>query len=180
MAIVMPQAGPLAEELAKWEQHRTQYVPHGMNPGNPYVFRPYPVALYRAHKNAMGKVMCIEAEPNSWDYVDPRNYERACLEVEAFNKRCYTTAADETEETKMINNGWRHTPAEAIAYLKSCDDAIAQAAAEANYAAQRMSKRAQQELEDANAETHEHVTDVVGSSKKTRGRKPKIKPVTEG
>lgn len=178
MPIVYPQSGPLAEELAKWEQHRTKYVPDDMVPGNPYVYRPYPRAMYKAVKKANGKVVCMETPPNSYAYLDEKSYERACLEVESFNRQCYSEVKSEEEHKKARNEGWRDTPTEALQFFEACEQAIGNAAAEANWGAKRMSARAQDELKQANEQTHEHVTDIVGSSGKTRGRKAKIKPVT--
>jgi hypothetical protein len=67
---------------------------------------------------------------------------------------------------------WKAHPQEAMDYYEGLQNDISKAAAEANYAAVRMSSKAQAELAQANAESPEFVTDVVAPPR--RGRPPKV------
>ncbi len=58
------------------------------------------------------------------------------------------------------------------------DIAIADEAARRHFSDQGMSEKARAEAADADRSTSAHVLDVVGSSKKTRGRPAKSRAVT--
>ncbi len=167
MPIIIPHDSEWGKELAKWEQHRTKYVGDEQQPGNPYTFRPYPMALYRAAKTPNGKVVCMQADPDPVQYPDDKALERAQREVAAFNQRCFMKVGNDEEERRAKNDGWRNTPAEALAQFEAREQEIARASAEALHAAQGMSGKAKDELAAAGEETHEHVTDVKGGSKQT-------------
>ena len=133
----------LGKELRKWEQHRTELVPRGTNPGNPYVYR----------------------APNPYTFERPEAFERAVLMVESFNRSCTRIVSDESQERIAIGQGWALDPKAAMAVYEQEQQAIGNAAAEAAYAAQGMTSKAREELKAADASTHQHVTDVKGSKK---------------
>lgn len=181
MGLVPPSpTSELGKELRKWEQHPTVYslTEDGDHaPGNPYTFRAYPTMLYRAEL-VNGKATVIEQEPEySLIYPNDEAYQRACLAVQAANKRRQKIVSDEAQERIAKGQGWANSPQEALEVCEAQQIAIAQAAAEANHAAQRMSDQAQRELREANEATEHHVVDV--QPKKKRGRPAKgIDPVT--
>lgn len=158
--IVINPHSALGKELRRWEQHRTELVPRGTNPGNPYVFRPYPKMLYRAQQSGSGKVYCLMPPPHPYGYDRPELYDRAVMEKEAFDKSCQCIVRDEAEELIKRGQGWAESPAAALELYEREQQAIGNAAAEAAYAAQRMSATAQAEFAAAGEQTHEHVTDV--------------------
>jgi hypothetical protein len=185
MSIVIPVESTWGRELARWNTPRNRYVEDangetlrdeagqpikGMNAVG---IEPYPKMLYKAQKNAQGKVLCLEAPPRAEFYPDERTFATACAQVDQFNKRCICTVASEEEHRARKREGWSDTAAEALAIQERLEQDIANAAAEANYAAKRLSPHAQAELEAAGRETHQHVTDVVGVPKSARGRSTK-------
>lgn len=158
----------LGKELRKWEQHRTELVPRGTNPGNPYVFRPYPKMLYRAQQAPNGKYACILPMPHPYGFEKQELYQQACLMVESFNKTCCRIVADEGQESIAKGQGWAEGPQEATELHEKEQQAIGNAAAEAAFMAQRMTAKAREELAAADATTHQHVTDVRGTRKGAR------------
>lgn len=170
-AVVINPHSAYGKELRKWEQHRTYLVPPGTNPGNPYVFRPYPKMLYRAQRKLNGQWRCMEPTPHPYEYPTVDEYQRAVLANESFNRSCYRLVQDESEERLAKGQGWSESPTDAMDLCQKEQDAVGTAAAEAAYAAAHMSEKAQREYDDASRQTSAHVTDVKGSK---RGRKPKI------
>src|SRR5262245_20621354 len=177
MPIVPPSpSSDLGKELRKWEQHHTVLAlteDGDSQPGNPYVYRPFPAMLYRAEL-VNGKATVTEGLPQ-WSplYPDEKAYERAILEAENGNKRRQKIVKSESEKLIARGQGWCDSPTEALERLEQQQQAISTAAAEANYAAQRMSESARAEWKDAGEATEHHVVDVTGSGKR-RGRPKKI------
>lgn len=167
----------LGKELRKWEQHRTELVPRGTNPGNPYVFRPYPKMLYKAQRHANGQFVCMPPPPHPYDYEKPEQHQQAILAWESFCRSCYRPVSDEGQERLVRGQGWADDPTKAMALHEQEQQAIGNAAAEAAFSAQRMTEKARAEVKAADESTHQHVTDVVGVPKKRRGRKPKSRAV---
>lgn len=174
MGIVISPESELGRELARWEQHRTKYVGDEQQPGNPYAFRPYPRMVYQARSHPSGQTRCLTPMPQTFDYVTMDQYERALLHAESFNKSCQRIVQSEREYTQARDEGWRDTPAEALQHHEALERAIGDAAAEAAFSAQRMSSKAQRELQAADEATHEHVVDVKPARK--RGRPAKGTP----
>lgn len=170
--------GESGKEIRKWEQHDTQYSINedGISePGNRYAYRPYPRMLYRAIQR-MGKHLCCPPPPDPMGFATDKEYERACLDMEQIGRQSTRVVQSEDEERRAKNEGWRDSPDAALAALKAEEDAIATAAAEAAYAAQRLTEKARAEFDQAQVGTARHVTDVAGGSKKP-GRPKKVKPV---
>jgi len=155
----------LGKELRKWEQHRTELVPRGTNPGNPYVYREYPKMLYRAQRLPNGQSGCLAQHPDPYQFERADQFERAVLMVESFNRSCTRVVSDESQERIAIGQGWALDPKAAMAVYEQEQQAIGNAAAEAAYAAQGMTSKAREELKAADASTHQHVTDVKGGKR---------------
>lgn len=175
--VVINPHSALGKELRKWEQHHSHLVPRGTNPGNPYVYREFPKMLYRAQKLPNGQTACMQPAPDPYAYDRMDRYSQACLMVDSFNRSCTRVVADASEEAIAKGQGWANSVVEAMAVWEKDQQAIGNAAAEAAYAVQRMSEKARTEHAAAEAETHQHVTDVVGTPKARRGRPPKARPV---
>lgn len=187
MPMVIPVEGLWGRELARWNTPRNRVVedsqgdPLRDDQGRPIPgmgaigFEPYPRMLYKAQKNALGKVLCRDVLPSPELYPDDRQYNAACLGVEAFNRRCECNVHSEDEYRQKAREGWCDTPQEALDKHERLEQDIATAAAEANYAAKRLSPSAQEELAAAGKETHQHVTDVRGVAKTAGGRRHKNK-----
>lgn len=167
----------LGKELRKWEQHRSELVPRGTNPGNPYVFREFPKMLYKAQRMPNGQYACLSSAPDPYAYERMDLYQQATLMVETFNRSCTRIVANESEERLAKGQGWSNTTTDALKAHEAHEQAIGDAAAEANFYAKRMTAKAQEELNAAAESTHQHVADVVGVAKSKRGRPKKAQAV---
>jgi len=159
--IVINPYSALGKELRKWEQHKTDLVPNGTQPGNPYVYRPYPKMLYKAQRQPNGQFACFMEPPAPWQYERPEQYSAAVLLKETFDKTCYTLVHDEGQERIALGQGWAEDQAKAMAVHEARERAMGDAAAEVAFAARTMSEKAQRELGTADDSTHEHVVDVL-------------------
>ena len=173
--IVISPHSAYGKELRKWEQHRTELVPRGTNPGNPYVFREFTKMLYKAQRAPSGQFICMASAPDPYAYDRMDLYQNAVLQFETFNRSCTKIVANESEERLAIGQGWTTGPKEAMEQHEREQQAIGNAAAEAAFYAKRMTEKAQAELTAADASTHEHVTDLAPK----KGRKPAAKVGTE-
>lgn len=174
----------MGRELWKWDHTVDEIHPadkdrdaheqlHGMRPGRGGIpdYPRYPMMMYRARKNAQGKVLCIDVPPDPEFYQDPRAYEIASLQIDSKNRTCHTVAQNEHEQKQKRAEGWSDTQQEAIAKFEGLERDIANAAAEERYRLQGMSKKAQAEYNAADALTDAHLTDV--QPRKKRGRPAK-------
>lgn len=157
MGLVITPESALGQELAKWEQFDSRYGP----PGHPYRYEEYPRMLYRAQKRTDGKVLCMDMPPSQYACVDDNAYRRASEAAEAFTKSCQRIVHSDTERSRAEAEGWRITPELALDYHEALEQAIGNAAAEAAFAAKRMSAQARAEFTAAQDDTHEHVADLV-------------------
>ena len=185
MPMMIPVESLWGRELARWNTPRNRFVEDSQGEtlrdeqGQPIKgmgavgFEPYPRMLYKAQKNAYGKVLCRDVLPLPEHFPDDRTFAAACLGVEAFNRRCEFTVQTEDEYRQKQREGWCDTPQAALDTHERLEQDIANAAAEATYAAKRLSQSAQDELAAAGKETHQHVTDVRGVAKTARGRSHK-------
>lgn len=179
MGIVISPDSALGKELAKWEQHRTKYVSDEEQPGNPYTYRPYPKMLYRAQPHPISKqTRCMDVEPDVLQYATVQEYERALNMITRFNTACTRIVMSDDEQRRAMNDGWRESPDLAMAAAEQREIELSTLAAERHYKDRSMSEKAQAEAAEADRSTSAHVVDVVGASKKTRGRPRKIQAVT--
>ena len=151
MSVVINPESELGKELAKWDA--------------PRVHTEYPKMLYRAG-SLNGKTLCMAPPPSPFGWRDQAEYQAAIAQAESFTASCQRIVMDESQERIAKGQGWSDGPAEALAQAEKEARALGDAAAEANFAAQRMSERAQRELDEVNALTHEHVADVGRRTKK--------------
>lgn len=169
MPIVHNPASNYSKEMWKWdhtvrETHPDDESIRGMRPAER---QQYPLMLYRATKNQNGQHVCMQPTPSPYLFPDAAAYERACQAAEYFTRQCQRVVGNESEERDAKRDGWRDSPKEALAYFESLEVDMANAAAEAQYAAQRMSGKARAELEQAEeAAGQEHATDVPAEAKR--------------
>lgn len=135
MGIVRTGESEYDKELRKWDLPKRE---GGMNANG---MEPYPVMLYKAVERENGKVVC----------GDPLD--------EQFTARCQTIVFSPSEEQRAREQGWRESPKAALAHHEAIQQEIAQAAAEAAHAAQRMSEKARTERKGREDATHRHVTE---------------------
>ena len=185
MSMVITPESQWGKELARWNTPRNRFVEDAngetLHDGSGAPIRgmgavgiePYPKMLYKAQKNAHGKVLCRDVPPLPEWYPDDRTFALACAAVEQFNKRCEYIVTTQEEHRQMARQGWCDSAEEALAAHEALERAIGNAAAEATYAAKRLSPNAQAELDAAGRESHQHVTDVVGVPRAARGRATK-------
>jgi|SRR5213592_429459 len=137
-----------ARERRKWEAYPTQYG----EPERPFVFREYPLMLYRAKRRPEGG-------------KDP------ILE--------HVTVEDEQQERNMQSRGWVRGPDHAITALEDSERGLAQAAAERAYQDKRMSERAKEESAKVDEATISHLGEIKETPIRRRvGRPPKVKSAT--
>jgi hypothetical protein len=172
------------KEMRKWEQFPSEWTVKS-RPGNPYVFREYPKMLYKAQRMPNGQYACLMPAPDPYAYERPDQYQRAILFWESFNRSCYRTVDDESQERLAKGQGWALDAKAAMELHEKEQQAIGNAASEAAWAAQRMTEKARAELASADGSTHQHVTDVTGvpasaagSEKRTKGRAVVADPST--
>lgn len=143
-----------AREMRKWNTPKSQ---GGMRPDHPEEF---PKMLYKARRPETGGPLAV---------INPRD--------ERFSEANCLTVGDAHEEQRAKDDGWRNTPAEAIARAEAFEDAISVAAAERQNAEKRMSEKARAEAQAVDDATFEHVPEItpalVAEVKKRRGRPPK-------
>lgn len=150
MGIVTNPESELGKEIARWDRPRNKFDADG-RPGMRCVgYEPFPVMVYRAKKLETGKVICCDINPATGE----------------MHTGCTLTVHSDLELDQRRSEGWRDSPKDALAHFEALEREIAQAAAEAQWAAQRMSDKAQAELKAANDATSDHVVDVTARSKK--------------
>lgn len=174
--IVISPGSNAAKEYSKFEQFPSKWTA-GYPPGNPYVYRPYPKMLYKA-QDYHGKVCCMAARPDEGEFRDPREYERAVDAAERFTQRCQKIVNDERERSIAMEQGWRESPDEAVAFVNRRNDEIGRAAAERNYEVERMSEGAQREVRAAEVANDGRHLEVMPEAKRRRGR-PRKNPQPE-
>lgn len=131
-------------------------------------FEPYPQMLYKAFRHDKGKAMC--GDISGLYTSDPVQQAKA----DAFTKRCQMIVRDEDEARRAKHDGWRASAQEALDLLEAQQQDIAQAAAEAAYATQRMTEKARREYDAHDAASEGPAIDVPAPRKKP-GRKPKVR-----
>lgn len=174
-SVIINPHSALGKELRKWEQHKTDLVPTGTKPGNPYVYRPYPKMLYKAQKTRGGQWRCMEAQPHPYDYERQEVFERAMFTYEAFNQSCQKTVGDESEHQIAKGQGWAESPQAALELCEKQQMEIGNASAEVLAAARGMSEQARAELKAGENTTAQHVVDI--KPKRKYSRKTKATPV---
>lgn len=171
--IEIHQGSNYAKEMAKFEQFPSKYGPR---PGNPYKYRPFPKMVYRAEV-WKGKPLCMAAPPNPVEYSNPGEFDRAEQAARQFTERCQRIVQDEREFQIAMEQGFRESPAEAVAYLEGRMERESRAAAERNYADRLMSDGAKAEAKAEEArifsEEGRHAGEIPRKPIRRRGRPKK-------
>lgn len=161
MAILINPESESAKELARWEQHQSQYTIGGLKPGNPYVYREFPKMMYLARQiPGNGKWATSQEAPAFFGFRDQNEWDRACQQAMQFTTSCQRTVNDDRERERARNEGWRDTPQEAVEFREALDKAIGDAAAERNYRDKSMSEKALAESAAAEAEHFGHLPEI--------------------
>lgn len=160
MGIVRTGESEMDKELKKWD------TPKRLGGYNTDGFEPYPRMLYKAVKKDSGKVVCLEPAPNLAYFQKDADFLREEARIDASNRANQRIVGSSQEQEQARSQGWRETPALAIEYVEKLEQEMAQAAAEANYASQRMTQKARDERAALEAATDEHVPDVTPAVKK--------------
>jgi hypothetical protein len=144
VGVLHPPESAYVKETEKWEGHK-----HGMMgtpPARPYVYRRYPLTLYRA-ADADGGPIISE-----------------------------TLVADsDTQEAAILSRGFAETPLLAFERLRAQNLEIAKLAAERNFELRRMSPQAQAEVAAFEAQTDGHQPEKPRVPIRKRGRPVKVK-----
>lgn len=165
MAVVHNPEGTYAREMNAWNTAK-RFGGHGANG-----FEEYPRMLYRAQIRANGKASCMADAPSSYGWRDAAEYDRACLEAEAFTRSCQLIVQSADEQDRAAANGWCVSPQAAMAAHEAALVALGRAAAEEAYRVARMGEQARAEFDAADRATHEHIADV--APPKRRPGRPK-------
>lgn len=147
MGVVRTGESSYDKEMDKWDTPRRL---GGMKPDG---YEAFPAMLYKAFQLDNGK----------WAVNDPFD--------ENWSRRCQMIVRDDRELRMQMDQGWRQTPADALAYAERLEEEIANAAAERHYADQRLSDKARREAADVDASTNEHVPDIAAPKKRGRPTK---------
>lgn len=139
-----------AQELLRWNKKKRD---GGMNADG---FEKYPQMVYRANRKPTGGPFIV---------IDPMN--------EQWSMANCKTVGNEQEEKRAIDEGWRPSPDEAIAYANRFEDEIALAAAHRAHEDKRLSEKAQAEAKAADEATADHLPEI--PEKRKPGR-PRIVP----
>lgn len=142
--LILEPGSAIVKETARHEQFPSRYTV-GTQPGNPYVYREYPKMLYRAeHYN--GKPVCMAAPPDAYLFKDDREFRHAEVSARRFTEACQLIVGNAEERQKAMENGWRESPGEAVAYLMGRDRAEGNATAHRLYEDRNLSEKAQREV----------------------------------
>lgn len=177
MGVVINYESELGKELLKWEMF-PKHMADGtvLQPGNPYnPNRQYPKMLYKAQPFRTGKTLVAAPPVSPFGWTDPNQYQQALIEAEAFTKSCQRIVKDDSEHAIAKGQGWCETQPAALEQHEAELNAIAQQAAEAAHAAQRMSEGARAEF-DAAVDASEHQVSDVAAPKKIGPRTKVLVP----
>lgn len=171
---------PKQIEEAKHEQFERD-VPRGLQPGNPYTFRPYPAMVYKAQQippgfPGAGKHVVALQKPNSFSFHNPQEWQQACEMAETFTASCQLVVGDKDEHKRARDQGWRDSQQEALEFQASLDKLVSDAAGVRNWEDRNMGAKAQAERDKAEAENFGHLGEIpekpiVRRVKKQKGKK---------
>ncbi len=172
--IVVIPGSNYANEMQKFEQFPSKY---GNNPGNPYVYRPYPKMIYKAQE-WRGKVACMAAPVDPTEFPNPAEFARMEEAAARFTERCCRIVADEAEHLSAKADGWRDHPTEALTAGLERQRSLATAAAERAYDDRNIGELARREVAAKVAEVGgEHLPEIVMQPTKRRPGRPRKNPV---
>lgn len=145
--IAIVPGSPMQREMQKFEQ-----LPHSKwalgNPGNPYVFRQFPMMVYKAKKGPNGAIACRAGRPDPYHaWRDHTELLRAEEAAERFNKECEKTVHNEEELQKALEMGYRSDLQEAVDWAIAKEKAIGTETAHRNWDDRNMSEAARAEID---------------------------------
>ncbi len=108
----------------------------------PYQFQGFPRAMYLAKRRPDGVPSVTEWDDRLFPSESGQPTPGA---AEAFSRGCFAEAKSEDEMRKLLDQGWRKNPQEALQRFEEKERAIADAAANRAYHEQFMSEAAQRE-----------------------------------
>ena len=175
--IAIIQGSNYANEMQKFQQFPSAY---GNEPGNPYVYRPFPKMVYRAQE-WKGSVVCMAHPGHPDEYTTPDHYRMAEERAMRFTLSCQLTVNDERELQAAKENGYRESPAEAVECLKGKQLDRSLSAAHRNHEDRNMSEPAKREIAAAHEEIDGHVAEIPERPRQKRKYVRKVKQtVAEG
>ena len=111
--------------------------------------------------------------PSYFGFKDEGEWNRAVEQAEHFRTSCEKIANDETERARLLEEGYRDEPAQAVEFMLERDRKIGNETAEGNYRDRLMSEKALAEKAQVEADTFGHVPEIPEKPIKKRGRPPK-------
>lgn len=189
MSVHWPIESAYGKEQARWNTPRNKFLVdsngelmrdadgHFIKGMNTTGYEEYPRMMFKAHRLPNGQPSAGEIPPHPAFTFSREEYEQRCAYVDQFNRECQRLVNDEAEERIAKGQGWARTTKEALELYEKEQQAIARAAAEAEFYSRRMTKKAQREWQAAQDETAEHVVDVTSVPKRRRGRPKKTTAV---
>ena len=155
--IIKTPGSKLALEMEKFEQFPSAW---GTNPGNPYRYREFPKMVFKAQK-INGKPFVMMPDPQRFDYRSRDEFKAAHEQKQRFDSECQRIVKDEREHSRALEDGWRDSPDDAIAFVNDRDDQISRATAEREYADRNVSEAAAAEIKAAkDAVGNEHLPEI--------------------
>ena len=182
MGVMLNPESSQARELDRWNRPKNTRDDKGVPGMNVTGFEPFPKMLYKAAKLPSGTVRCMEPPPDPRHFADVKVYEREAILAENFNRQCWKVVHSEGEQQQAFAEGWRATPAEALALHERWEEAIADAAAERAYRDRQMSESAQAEAAAHDGATGTHQPEGPPAPPRRGGWRPRKGPAdtTEG
>jgi hypothetical protein len=146
------------KEMAKWEQFPDSKWALGQ-PGNAYVYRPFPKMLYKAERRN-GKIACMEAAPDRYEYKDDRAFQFAEEAARRFTDKCQLTVHNDVEMSRAMEIGYRESPKEAEEFIAAKERGESKEIAHRNYDDRNMSENAKAEIAKAQDAVGEPLAEI--------------------
>lgn len=157
-AFRMPDNSAYGRMLRRWNKPKRD---GGENANG---FEKFPMMLHRAceTKKDSGKWVTSKPEPEFEGFRNEAEWMRELQRVKTFNESCQFIAQNEHEYERLRGNGegWRDTPAQAMAWREALAKEVGNAALETEVKARKMSPAAQREVRQAIDATDDHVPEV--------------------
>lgn len=137
-----------------------------LRPGNPYVFRMYPMMLYKAHECRLSnnKMLSAIEEPRRVLFTSGPAGDDAWMqareEAQSFNSKCQRIVNDADEEARARSEGWAVGHEEAMKVHLAVEREVALVAGQRNIADAGMSERALAERDAFEAANFGHQGEI--------------------
>ncbi len=167
----------LVKELARWEQHHTEFTPKGTKPGNPWEKREFPMMVFRAQQHPQSGKWCTAMVPPASivGFRSMDEWHAACQYAAEWTKSCQKVVRDERELKAAMESGegWRPTQEEAMAWRQALEDQVERAAAERHHSDSKMSDKARAEATAFEAENFGHQGEVPTAKERAHRKEAK-------